>query len=37
MMPDVVAELTTGFYDKVEEIKSKNTYDVLDVDAMSIN
>ena len=36
-MPAVVSELTSEFYNKIEDIKSRNTHDVLDVDAMAIN
>jgi murein DD-endopeptidase MepM/ murein hydrolase activator NlpD len=36
-MPSVVSELTTEFYNKVEEIKTNNTHDVVDMNAMSIN
>ena len=36
-MPDVVAELTTEFYDKIEQIENDNPHDVTDVDAVSIN
>ena len=36
-MPAVVQELTTEFYTKVDDIKSKNTHDILDMDTMSIN
>ena len=35
-MSAVIAELNTEFYDKIEEIKSKNAHDVVDVGAMSI-
>jgi murein DD-endopeptidase MepM/ murein hydrolase activator NlpD len=36
-MPNVVSELTTEFYGKVEDIKTKNTHDVVDMEAMSIH
>ena len=36
-MPDVVAELTTEFYDKIEQIENDNPHDVTAVDAVSIN
>lgn len=36
-MPAVVQELGAEFYNKIEEIKSKNKHDVVIVDAMSIN
>jgi murein DD-endopeptidase MepM/ murein hydrolase activator NlpD len=36
-MPAVVQELTTEFYNKVEDIKAENTYDALDMDTMAIN
>ncbi|MDR3345065.1 MAG: peptidoglycan DD-metalloendopeptidase family protein [Oscillospiraceae bacterium] len=35
-MPSVVQELTTEFYGKVDEIKSKTAHDVMDIRAMSI-
>jgi murein DD-endopeptidase MepM/ murein hydrolase activator NlpD len=35
-MLSVVSELTTEFYGKVEEIKTNNTHDVVDIGAMSI-
>jgi hypothetical protein len=37
MMPDVVAELTTEFYSKADEIKDKNKHDILEMDVMAIN
>jgi murein DD-endopeptidase MepM/ murein hydrolase activator NlpD len=36
-MPSVVTELTTEFYDQIEQIKADNPHDVLDEDAMAIN
>ena len=36
-MPAVVSELTTEFYEEIEDIKRDNPHDVAMVDAMSIN
>lgn len=36
-MTTVISELNTQFYDKIEKIKSDNTYDVLEIDTVSIN
>lgn len=36
-MPAVVSELTTEFYNKIEDIKNQHTHDILDIDTMSIH
>lgn len=36
-MSNVVAELTTEFYDKIEQIENDNPHDISDIDAVSIN
>lgn len=36
-MTTVISELNTQLYDKIEKIKSDNTYDVLEIDSVSIN
>jgi murein DD-endopeptidase MepM/ murein hydrolase activator NlpD len=36
-MPAVVTELTTEFYSRIEDIKSQNAHDVVEVEAMSID
>lgn len=36
-MTSVISELNTQLYDKIEKIKSDNTYDVLEIDSVSIN
>jgi len=36
-MPAVVSELSSEFYDKIEDIKSANPHDILDLPPMSIN